>query len=71
MQIRRYVVAEYPHIYLFWGGCFKVAGYSAVKQGELADRLILNNNYRDFKLPFPVFAHFQVYTGILPRKPCP
>ena len=53
------------------GGCFKVAGYSAVKQGELASWLILNNYYRDFKLPFLVFAHFQVYTGILPRKPCP
>ena len=66
--IRSGWVSAYPPIL---GGCFKVAGYSAIKPGELASRLILNNYYRDFKLPFLVFAHFQVYTGILPRKPCP
>ena len=71
MLIRWYIVTEYPHIYLFWGVALKWQGILQLSRESLLTMLILNNYYRDFKLPFLVFAHFQVYTGILPRKPCP
>ena len=40
--IRGYVVTEYPRIHLFLGGCFKVAGYSAVKAINKTRKINLN-----------------------------